>query len=154
MAAARRPLKPTCSSATRGGALSFRLSVCGCGSWTKSIWCSRASELLIAGHQQHGAVSAMHDLPAEIAGDAFLQAVGMVAADHDQLGSEFLGLLEDELCQPVWSVAIDVGGSLDPCFDQLPGHGFAESERLGNRLPLEGRSGRDDPLPHVDHEHL
>jgi len=42
-------------------------------------------------------VSAVHDFPAEVAGDAFLQAVGVVAADHDQLGAELVGLLEDEL---------------------------------------------------------
>src|ERR1700737_3535661 len=34
--AARRPLKPTRSSATFGGALSFLFSMCGWPSWTKS----------------------------------------------------------------------------------------------------------------------
>ncbi len=99
-------------------------------------------------------MSAVHDFPAEVAGYAFLQAVRMVAADDDQLGAEFVGLLEDELRQPLRSVAVDVGGSFDAGFDQSPSHGFAESERLGDRLLLERRGGGDDALPHVDHEHL
>src|SRR6266849_9589231 len=130
MAAARRPLNPTCSSATIGGALSFLLSVCGCGSSTKSMsLCPDTSELVIAGHQQHGAVSAVHDFSAEVASDAFLQAVGVVAADHDELGRELVGLLDDELRQAIRAVAVDIRGSPNARFDQAASHGLAESKR-------------------------
>ncbi len=78
----------------------------------------------------------------------------MVAADHDQLGRELVGLLEDELRQAIRAVAVDVGGSLDAGVDQTSSYGLAESERLGDGLLLERRAGGDDPLPHVDHEHL
>jgi len=73
-------------------------------------------------------MSAVDDLPAEVAGDAFLQTVRMMGADDDQVSLELVRLLEDELGQPLRPVAVDVGGSLDPGFDQPLGYGLAESE--------------------------